>query len=72
MLFAGKPLANVKEVNARPPGESSLPNCVSSRTGLGLHADVAFASIAASESEVRDASAIRQSQVSGDAMPVDA
>ena len=35
------------------PGESSLPNCVSGRTGLGLHADVAFASIAASGSEVR-------------------
>jgi len=30
MLFVGKPLANVKEVNARPPGESNLPNCVSS------------------------------------------
>jgi len=57
---------------ARPPGESSLPNCVSSRTGLRLHADVAFASIAVSGSEVRDASAIRQSEVSGDAMRVDA
>jgi hypothetical protein len=67
-----KQLANVKEVNGCLPGGSSLPNCLFSRTGLGLHADVAFASIAASGSEVRDASAIRQSQVSGDAMPVDA
>src|SRR5262249_25967320 len=43
------------------------------QTGLVLHADVAFASMGAMcFLEARDAAAIWQCQVSGDAMPVDA
>jgi hypothetical protein len=46
----------------------TFPNRFSNRTGLALHADVAFASKAQCGFEAPNASAIRQCQVSGDAM----